>query len=176
MLRRGVDFLDIRFVEVNDELFGVTANMITDLMNYHRRLNCAPKEFWQTDEESRETLNEWQNQGTVYNVYFEDSVVGFFYIRFGGQDVAWLEDLFIAEEFRGRGIGKQAFNMLDELMKQKNVNSMFVNVIPRNTGAIEFYLNCGFDHLNMIELRKNYDQRLNKTDEVEVLGFKMKKY
>jgi hypothetical protein len=28
----------------------------------------------------------------------------------------------------------------------------------------------------MIELRKNYDERLNKTDEVEVLGFNLKKY
>jgi GNAT superfamily N-acetyltransferase len=168
--------LDIRFAEVSDDLFEVTAEMITDLMNYHRKLNNAPKEFWQTVEQSRETLKEWKGNGTVYNVYADDVVVGFFYIKFGGQDVAWLEDLFIAEEFRGKGIGKRAFSMLDELMKEKNVRTMFVSVIPRNTSALGFYINCGFDHLNMIELRKNYDERLNKTDEVEVLGFKLKKY
>ena len=168
--------MEIRFIEVCDDLFEVTARMITDLMNYHRKLNNAPKEFWQTDEESRETLKQWQSNGSVYNVYAKDIVVGFFYIRFGGQNVAWLEDLFIAEEFRGRGIGKESFNMLDELMKEKKVRTMFVCVIPRNTNALGFYIDCGFDHLNMIELRKNYDERLNKTDEVEVLGFKLKKY
>jgi GNAT superfamily N-acetyltransferase len=168
--------MDVRFAEVSDDLFETTAKMITDLMNYHRKLNNAPKEFWQKDEESRETLKEWQGIGIVYNVYAENVVVGFCYIRYGGQDVAWLEDLFIAEEYRGRGIGKCAFRMLDELMKEKNVRTMFVSVIPRNKCALGFYINCGFDHLNMIELRKNYDERLNKTDEVEVLGFKLKKY
>ena len=172
----GDDFLNIRFGEVSDELFEVTALMLTDLMNFHRKLNNAPKEFWQTDEESRETLKQWKIKGTVYNVYFEDSVVGFFYIRFGGQDVAWLEDLFIIEEFRGKGVGKSAFIMLDELMKEKGVKAMFVDVIPRNASAIGFYVDCGFDHLNMIQLRKNYDERLNKADEIEVLGYKLKMY
>lgn len=61
-------------------------------------------------------------------------------------------------------------------MTEKGVISLFVNVIPRNTSAMKFYLDCGFDHLNMIELRKNYDERRNKTEEIEVLGLKMKKY
>jgi GNAT superfamily N-acetyltransferase len=172
----GDSLLNIRFDEVKDDLLGLTASMITDLMNFHRKLNNAPKEFWQTDEESFETLKQWQNKGTVYNVYFEDSVVGFFYIRFGGQDVAWLEDLFIAEEFRGKGIGKGVFIILDELMKEKGVKAMFVDVIPRNVSAIGFYMDCGFDHLNMIQLRKNYDERLNKADETEILGYKLKMY
>lgn len=172
----GVDFLDIRFSEIYEDLFVVTASMITDLMNYHRKLNNAPKEFWHTDEESFETLKHWQSKGTVYNVYFEDNVAGFFYIRSGGQDVAWLEDLFILEAFRGKGIGKKTFAMLDELMKQKGVKAMFVDVIPRNASAIGFYLDCGFDHLNMIQLRKNYDERLNKADKIEVLGYELKMY
>lgn len=172
----GDDFLNIRFHEVSADLFEITAQMITELMNYHRKLNNAPKEFWQTDEESHETLKEWKSKGTVYNIYFEECVVGFFYIRFGGQNVAWLEDLFIIEEFRGQGVGKTAFTMLDELMKEKGVITMFVDVIPRNTSAIGFYMDCGFDHLNMIQLRKNYDERLNKNDEIEVLGYKLKMY
>lgn len=168
--------MDIKFLEVCSCTFNITAKMITELMNYHRRLNNAPKEFWQTDEESIETLKHWQTKGTVYNVFLENNIVGFFYIKFGGQDVAWLEDIFILEEYRGKGIGKQVFALLDELMKEKGVRAMFVDVIPRNSSAINFYMDCGFDHLNMVQLRKNYDQRLNKSDEVEVLGYKLKKY
>jgi ribosomal protein S18 acetylase RimI-like enzyme len=102
--------------------------------------------------------------------------VGFFYIRFGGQNVAWLEDLYISEEFRGIGIGKSAMAALDKLMEERNITSMFVDVIPRNTAAIKLYKQSGFDHLNMIQLRKNYDKRLDKDEEVEVLGFNFKKY
>lgn len=65
---------------------------------------------------------------------------------------------------------------IDELMAEKNVVSMFVDVIPRNTGAIKLYKEFGFDHLNMIQLRKNYNKRLDKNDEVELLGFNFKKY
>lgn len=172
----GTIEMNIIIKELQQELFMDTAKMITELMNYHRKLNNAPKEFWQKDEESIETLKEWQEEGTVYNVFKDEQAVGFFYVRFGGQNVAWLEDLYISEQFRGQGIGKKAMATLDELMREKKVTSMFVDVIPRNTSAIKLYRECGFDHLNMIQLRKNYDERLNKQEDIDLLGFEFKKY
>ena len=168
--------MNITIKQLGKELFMDTAKMITELMNYHRKLNNAPKEFWQKDEESIETLKEWKETGTIYNVFKDKVLVGFFYVRFGGQNVAWLEDLYISEEFRGQGIGKKAMSALDELMEEKEITSMFVSVIPRNIAAIKLYRECGFDHLNMIELRKNYDKRLNKNEDVDILGFQFKKY
>lgn len=87
--------INISINEINDSLFLDTTKMITELMNYHRKLNDAPKEYWQTDEQSRVTLDEWIKQGSVYNIFLDNELVGFFYVRFGGQNVAWLEDLFI---------------------------------------------------------------------------------
>jgi len=168
--------MNIIIKELQEDLFMDTANMITELMNYHRKLTNSPKEFWQKDEESIKTLKEWQVTGTVYNVFKNEQIVGFFYVRFGGNNVAWLEDLYILEEFRGQGIGKKSMAVLDELMRGKQVTAMFVDVIPRNTSAIKLYRECGFDHLNMIQLRKNYDERLNKQEDIDVLGFQFKKY
>ncbi|MBZ6004623.1 MULTISPECIES: GNAT family N-acetyltransferase [Paraclostridium] len=168
--------INISINEINDLLFLDTTKMITELMNYHRKLNNAPKEYWQTDEQSRVTLDEWMKQGSVYNIFLDNELVGFFYVRFGGQNVAWLEDLFIIEAYRNKGIGKIAMQKLDELMIERRVVSMFVDVIPRNTSAIKLYRECGFDHLNIIQLRKNYDERLNKKDDIEILGFNFKKY
>lgn len=162
--------------EMGDDLFEVTSKMITELMNYHRKLNNAPKEYWQTDKESQITLRYWAEKGTVYNIFSNDEPVGFFYVRFGGQDVAWLEDLFILEQHRNKGIGKYAMKKLDELMIESKVVALFVDVVPRNTGAIKLYRDFGFDHLNLIQLRKNYDKRLNKDEEAEILGFNFKKY
>jgi GNAT superfamily N-acetyltransferase len=168
--------MNINIKELTDDLFVTTAKMITELMNYHRKLNNAPKEYWQTDEQSIGTLQYWKEKGVVYNIFLENETVGFFYVRFGGQNAAWLEDIFVLEQFRGKGIGKFAMQMLDELMVEKNVVSMFIDVIPRNTSAIKLYRECGFDHLNLIQLRKNYDKRLDKNDEIELLGFNFKKY
>lgn len=61
-------------------------------------------------------------------------------------------------------------------MIERGVVSMIVDVIPRNTSAIRLYRQCGFDHLNIIQLRKNYNERLNKKDDIEILGFNFKKY
>ncbi|HCJ58962.1 GNAT family N-acetyltransferase [Lutispora sp.] len=168
--------MNILIRELENDLFLITAKMITELMNYHRKLNNAPKEYWQTDEESQETLKSWIEQGNVFNIFLDDEPAGFFYVRFGGQNVAWLEDLYISEQYRGKGIGKYAMKRLDELMAEKQVIAMFVDVIPRNTNAIKLYRDCGFDHLNLIQLRKNYDKSLDKKDDIEILGFKFKKY
>jgi GNAT superfamily N-acetyltransferase len=168
--------LNIKIREITEELFMNTVKMLTELMNYHRKLTNAPKEFWQTEEESIETLREWEGTGKIYNIFCNETLAGFFYVRFGGQNAAWLEDLFISEEFRGEGIGKLAMNKLDEMLKEQGVLAMFVDVIPRNSQAIKFYIDCGFDHLNMIQLRKNYDSKLNKDEDIEILGFKLKKY
>ena len=168
--------MDIKIKLYTSSLFEETAQMITDLMNYHRKLTNARKEFWQTIDESKKTLEEWLDSGHIYHVFYNDSLAGFFYIRFGGQSAAWLEDLFIKEEFRSLGIGKEAFKLLDEMLTERGTRAMFVNVIPRNIEAIRFYKECGFDHLNLIQLRKNYDEKLNKDENIDILGFNFKKY
>lgn len=168
--------MDISIKELSDDSFSTTVKMITELMNYHRKLNNSPEEYWQTDEQSKGTLQYWKEKGFIYNIFYKNEPIGFFYIRFGGQDVAWLEDIFIQEKYRGNGFGKFAMRKLDDLIVAKNVVSMFVDVIPRNTKAIKLYKECGFDHLNLIQLRKNYDKKLNKDEEVDLLGFKFKKY
>ncbi|MCG7844871.1 MAG: hypothetical protein MIO90_05515 [Methanomassiliicoccales archaeon] len=61
-------------------------------------------------------------------------------------------------------------------MKEKGVLAMFVDVIPRNEDALRSYISSGFDHLNMVQLRKNLDKGLDKGEEIEVLGHRMKKY
>lgn len=37
--------MNIKIKQLEKELFIDTAKMITELMNYHRKLNNAPKEF-----------------------------------------------------------------------------------------------------------------------------------
>ncbi|MDZ4992447.1 GNAT family N-acetyltransferase [Clostridium perfringens] len=168
--------MNIKLKEIIDETKESTVNMITDFMNYHRKLTNAPKEYWQTNLQSEILLKEWISDGIIYNIFSNNVIVGFIYVKFGGQNVAWLEDFFILEEYRCNGIGKLALNKLDEIMIDKNVISMFVDVIPRNASILRLYQECGFDHLNLVQLRKNYNNDLDKDDVVEVLGFEFKMY
>lgn len=168
--------MQVRLTKLQATDFEAVAKMITEFFNYHRRLVNARREFWQTDEQSRAVLQDWLERGEVYTIHCDDSLAGFVYLRFGGQRAAWLEDIYVSKEFRGQGVGKAALAQLDKLAEERGLLAMFVDVIPRNTAAIEFYIKNGFDHLNMIQLRKNYDKTMNKDEEIEVLGFKLKKY
>jgi GNAT superfamily N-acetyltransferase len=64
-----------------------------------------------------------------------------FYIRFStwkGQRM-YLEDLYITEEMRGKGLGKLLFDRLLTEVKRRKLNGMMWQVLEWNEQAINFY-------------------------------------
>ncbi len=72
-----------------------------------------------------------------------------YYIRFStwkGQRM-YLEDLYVTEKMRGKGIGKILFDRLLEEAKDRRLNGMMWQVLHWNEPAINFYkkYNASFD-------------------------------
>ena len=72
-----------------------------------------------------------------------------YYIRFStwkGQRM-YLEDLYVTEKMRGKGIGKLLFDRLLEEAKDRRLNGMMWQVLDWNEPAINFYkkYNASFD-------------------------------
>ena len=72
-----------------------------------------------------------------------------YYIRFStwkGQRM-YLEDFYVNEDMRGRGIGKLLFDKLIQEAKEKNLNGIMWQVLEWNEPAINFYkkYNASFD-------------------------------
>lgn len=67
-----------------------------------------------------------------------------FTTEYGGV-CAWIEDLYIKEEFRRRGISKQFFETLPKLYP--DIVRFKLEVEPENERAIETYKKCGYDRL-----------------------------
>ena len=72
-----------------------------------------------------------------------------YYIRFStwkGQRM-YLEDFYVNENMRGRGIGKLLFDKLIQEAKEKNLNGIMWQVLEWNEPAINFYkkYNASFD-------------------------------
>lgn len=85
-------------------------------------------------------------------VFIEDgSVAGYsmvsksFTTEYGGV-CAWIEDLYIKEEFRRRGISKKFFEDLPVLYP--DIVRFKLEVEPENERAIETYKKCGYDKLH----------------------------
>lgn len=64
-----------------------------------------------------------------------------YYIRFStwkGQRM-YLEDLYVADEMRGKGLGKLLFDQLIEEAKLRKLNGLMWQVLEWNESAINFY-------------------------------------
>jgi len=87
----------------------------------------------------------------AYVAEVNGKVEGFalYYIRFStwkGQRL-YLEDLYVTDEMRGKGIGKLLFDKLIEEVKRRKFNGMMWQVLEWNEPAIKFYkkYNAVFD-------------------------------
>lgn len=68
-----------------------------------------------------------------------------------GKECIWIEDLYLKDEYRGKGIGSMFF----EFITQKYDGCVFrLEVEEENERAIKTYKKCGFDVLPYMEMKK----------------------
>lgn len=66
-----------------------------------------------------------------------------------GRECVWIEDIYIAEEYRGRGIGSQFINFVKEHYPDKVLR---LEASRGNDKALSFYKNLGFKELPYMEM------------------------
>lgn len=66
-----------------------------------------------------------------------------------GRECVWIEDIYIAEEYRGRGIGSQFINCVKEHYPDKVLR---LEAEHNNDKALSFYKNLGFKELPYMEM------------------------
>ncbi len=106
--------------------------------------------FEKAPEEVTATLADYEVNGFgenslfgAYLAFYQGKLAGFalWYFRFStwkGKRF-YLEDLYVKDEFRGLGIGKQLIEICFEEAKLTNCTGMMWQVLDWNTPAIEFY-------------------------------------
>ena len=73
----------------------------------------------------------------------EDEPAG--YVGFQVRDEAiYLSKLYIRKEFRGKGVGKTAFELVESVGKEEGIPKIWLTVNRNNTGSIAVYLKKGF--------------------------------
>ncbi|MBQ8555537.1 MAG: GNAT family N-acetyltransferase [Clostridia bacterium] len=60
------------------------------------------------------------------------------------RDVLFIDVMVVAESYRGQGIGRQMFDHLKLLAKEKHCDGIELQVNARNAAAFEMYRHCGF--------------------------------
>lgn len=90
----------------------------------------------------RALIAEWQGEAAGYASFF------YFYSTFQGRPALFLEDLFVLDEFRGKGIGKALLVAVCKLAIEEGCFALRWEVLDWNRPAIEFYEKLGATFLN----------------------------
>ena len=154
----------------------------------------AHNNFEQSDEDSLQDLKNWTAEGhrfyfiiaddlasntlspdisteasgnsTTQNKTSSSQIVGFVHLGNRGAEIDWLEDLFVLPELQSKGIGRQAIALVENIVRAYS-ESLYIEAAARNLRAIALYRELGYDCLNTITIRKDFDASHLKTIQKE---------
>ncbi|MEO1654479.1 MAG: GNAT family N-acetyltransferase, partial [Bacteroidota bacterium] len=93
------------------------------------------------------TANE--SLGRLYLIRLESQNIGYIVLSFGfsfeykGRD-AFIDEFFIKQDYRNKGIGKMTMDFLESQSKQLGVKAIHLEVEPHNVNTNKLYINNGF--------------------------------
>ena len=79
---------------------------------------------------------------TVYLIKYGDEEIGYFFFQHARSGV-WLHSLYVLQKYQHRGIGKQAFSILNDFCREKGIGRFSCNCSPHNENAMRFYQRMG---------------------------------
>lgn len=104
-----------------------------------------------------------KNNGFVYGFILEAdgkpagySVVSMKFETEVGGLAAWIEELFVEEEYRSKGIGKMFFSFIEKEFSGK-IRRIRLEVGEDNLGAVKLYQSLGFEFLDYRQMTIDRD-------------------
>jgi ribosomal protein S18 acetylase RimI-like enzyme len=135
-------------------------NRMVDFFGFHLSLsNEKPDDRNNSSKITHETimtLHEWLNPPSTLYIILSDSIsVGFIRINYRGGNVAYIEDIYVDPDMRGRKIASKAIEETENIIKNTpGYTAVSLEVLPRNKAALYLYHKLGYNTLSILTLRK----------------------
>lgn len=129
-------------------------------------------------ESARADLADWTSEGhDFYKIMGDGQVVGFIHTSMRGPTVCWIEDIFVDENLRRQGIASKAIGLVEEVIWEKGVQGISMDVAPYNLPALKLYHRLGYDQLSIVTVRKDKKTfSTAHTEQIQGLEFRIKQY
>lgn len=140
----------LRNININDKKEYI--EMTKEFYTSEAVLHSIPQEYIET---TFDNLVNDTPYAKGYMIEYNGEVAGYVllaitYSNEVGGKVVWIEEIFIKEEFRGKGIGKKVFGQIKEL--NKDAKRFRLEVTKENLGAIRLYENLGYENLDYLQM------------------------
>jgi GNAT superfamily N-acetyltransferase len=90
----------------------------------------------------RVLMAEWEGRAAGYAFFFD------YYSSFEGRAGLFLEDIYVRDQYRGKGIGKALLARVASIAREQNCFGVRWQVLDWNTPTIEFYKGLGATFLD----------------------------
>ena len=155
----------VRPATVNDVT--LLRTLIRELAAFERELDsCKIKEAdlardgFGPDPRFRAMIAEWDRQPAGYALFFD------YYSTWTGRGL-FLEDVFVREQFRGKGMGKALLSAVARIAVRENCYGVQWEVLDWNEKAIAFYKSLGAEFRDRWRPVSLTDEALRRLAEVE---------
>jgi len=139
----------LRIRSTSREDVPVLLSLIRELANYEKKPHKAVvteddllRDGFGPQQKFRALIATWEEEPAGYASFF------YFYSTFQGRPALFLEDLFVLDKFRGKGVGKALLAAVAKLAIDENCFGLRWEVLDWNRPAIEFYEKLGATFLN----------------------------
>ena len=153
---KKIELVEIR--QVNDALAEMVALFRVELRSY-KGIASKPNV-----EDGREEMKEYLLAGfPVFAATVHGEYAGYVVCRIESE-VVWVESIFVREEYRRQGAVAALHGKAEEIAASYGNDTVYNYVHPNNHRMIEFLGKRGYTVLNLIEIRKPYqNEKLTQT-------------
>lgn len=146
----------IRKINHKDKEIYIT--LATEFYNSDAVMHKIPKEHF---ERCFNELMESDRYITCYMFVYEDNICGYAllskqYSQEAGGMALWIDEIYIRNEYRSKGLGKELFNFLEN-EREIAVTRFRLEVEDDNEKAIHLYKKLGFENLEYIQYYKEFN-------------------
>lgn len=148
-------------------------NLIVQFFNHHA--DCVSSERWIDICQAESILDEWLESKLLFLCEVTGSdgpaspgaILGLARLR-EDHGTYWVEDIIVDARYRGQGIGTGILKWAEDWVRARGASSLFLDVVPANLAALDFFIGRGYVYLNTIELRKDLAEPATPEDKASL--------
>lgn len=135
----------IEIVEIKLEDYSMLKDILQEQQLFHFNLNGPYKErFLEINEKNFQEYMSRKYKSITLAGIIEDKIIGFTSAYINKHNEAFIEDLFVNDEYRNNLIGTELLKELLNWLKDNNANTIDVHISIGNEKVLDFYKKFGF--------------------------------
>ena len=153
-----MEIREVKLNDIDDELAEMVTLFRVELRSYKGIVSTPNLET------GKEEMEEYLlAKFPVFVALVDGNYAGYMVCRIQ-DDVVWVESIYVKEEYRRFGVATALHDKAEKLAEAYGNETVYNYVHPNNHRMIEFLRKRGYTVLNLIEIRKPYqDEKLTQT-------------